>query len=242
MDLVGYITKVCEETLGYQTKDNQNWFDDNDNNQRSDRQEMSCLYGMSKPLKLPHTRKAKNKRLRVDVQRQIRNIKNQWWIAKAAEIQEFTDNHRTRDFFTATRVIYGPMCRHTASLRPKDDSTLVKDKEGILNLWQEHFFELLNRNSRVEPDTIYRIPQTLIRTELDELPLLEEVRKAIVQMKNKASGSDGILSEIYKHGGEILTHHLHHLLTHHLHHLFQKIWNIEEIPSGFKGCHDRHHL
>ena len=137
------------------------------------------------------------------------------------------ENHMTRGFFTATRAIYGPMRRHTAPLRSKRWLHFVKDKEDILNRWQEHFSELLNRDSRVEPDTIYNIPQTPIRTELDELPLLEEVRKAIAQMKNnKASGSDDIPSEIYKHGGEILTHHLHHL--------FQKIWNTEETPKDLK--------
>ena len=121
------------------------------------------------------------------------------------------------------------MCRHSAPLRSTGGSHLVKDKEGILHRWQEHFSELLNRDSRVEPATIYSIPQTLIRAELDELLLLEEVCKAIFQMKNnKASGSDGILSEIHKHGGEISTHHLHHL--------FLKIWNNEEIPQDLKDA------
>ena len=38
---------------------------------------------------------------------------------------------------------------------------------------------------------------------------------------NKATGSGGIPSEVYKHGGEILAHHLHDLIL--------KIWNAEEI-------------
>ena len=70
---------------------------------------------------------------------------------------------------------------------------------------------------------------TPIRTELGELPFIEQVRKAIVQMtNNKASSSDGIPSEIYKHGGEILIHHLHQI--------FLKIWNIEEIPQDLNDA------
>ena len=133
---------------------------------------------------------------------------------------EVTDNHRTRDFTATYAQIY-------RALRSKYGSILVKDKKGILNRSQEHFSELLSRDSRVEPDTIYIIPQTPIRTELDELPLLEEVWKAIFQMKNnKASGTDGIPSEIYKHAGEILIDHPHQL--------FLKIWNTEEIPQDLK--------
>ena len=42
--------------------------------------------------------------------------------------------------------------------------------------------------------------------------ILEEVRKAIKQKKNnKASGNDFISSEAYKHGGEIIAHHLHNI-------------------------------
>ena len=85
----------------------------------------------------------------------------------------------------------------------------VKVKEGVLNRWQEHFSELRNRDSRLEPDAFYIIPQTPIRNEHDEL---EEGRKSITYTKNnKASGSDVIQREIYKHVGEILAHHLHNL-------------------------------
>ena len=128
------------------------------------------------------------------------------------------------EFFT--RAIYEPMRIHTVPLRSKDGFPLVKDKEGSLNHWQGYFSELLSRDSRVTPDTIYGIPQTPNRTEFNKLPFLEEVHKAIVQMKNKASGSDGIPSKIYKHGGEILTLHVYHL--------FLKIWNTEEICQDLK--------
>ena len=71
------------------------------------------------------------------------------------------------------------MRRKTAPLYSIDGSTLVTDMEDILNLWQEHFSELLNRESRVELETIDNVLQTLVRTELDDQPLLEDVQKAI---------------------------------------------------------------
>ena len=39
--------------------------------------------------------------------------------------------------------------------------TLIKDKEGILCRWKEHFTDLLNRDSHVEPDSLDNVPQFL---------------------------------------------------------------------------------
>ena len=75
--------------------------------------------------------KAKYHRLRADIQREIRNTKDKWWIDKAAEIQGYADSHMSREFYSATRTIYGPTQRQTAPLRSKDGTTLIKDKKGI---------------------------------------------------------------------------------------------------------------
>ena len=45
---------------------------------------------------------------------------------------------------------------------------------------------------------------------------------------NKSPGADSVLDEIYKHGGENLTNHLHQLFT--------KIWNEESVPHDFKDA------
>ena len=150
-------------------------------------------------------------------------------IDKAAEIQGYADNHMSREFYAATRTIYGPTHRHTAPLRSKDGTTLIKDKEGILCRWKEHFSDLLNRDSHVQPDSLDNVPAVLVREELDDVIHIEEVRKTVKQMKcSKASGGDGIPAEVYKHGGTVLVRHLHRL--------FLKIWTIEEVPQDLKDA------
>ena len=135
----------------------------------------------------------------------------------------------SREFYAATRTIYGPTQRHTAPLRSKDGTTLIKDKEGILCRWKEHFNDLLNRDSHVEADSFDNVPSVPVREELDDVIHIEEVRKAVKQMKcNKASGGDGIPAEVYKHGGTTLVHHLHRL--------FLKIWDNEEVPQELKDA------
>ena len=64
---------------------------------------------------------------------------------------------------------------------------------------------------------------------LADPPTIEEVARAISQMSsNKSPGADSVPAEIYKHGGENLTSHLHQLFT--------KIWNEESVPQDFKDA------
>ena len=92
-----------------------------------------------------------------------------------------------------------------------------------------HFNDLLNCNSHVEADSFDNIPSVPVREELDDVIHIEEVRKAVKQMKcNKASGGDDIPAEVYKHGGTTLVYHLHRL--------FLKIWDNEEVPQVLKDA------
>ena len=55
----------------------------------------------------------------------------------------------------------------------------------------------------MEADSFDNVPSVPVREELDDVIHIEEVRKAVKQMKcNKASGGDGIPAEVYKHGGD----------------------------------------
>ena len=81
----------------------------------------------------------------------------------------------------------------------------------------------------MEDDSFDNVPSVPVREELDDVIHIEEVRKAVKQMKcNKASGGDGIPDEVYKHGGTTLVHHLHRL--------FLKIWDNEEVPQELKDA------
>ena len=57
--------------------------------------------------------------------------------------------------------------------------------------------ELLNRNSHVEADSIDNVPAITVGAQLDDVLHIEEVRRAVKQMKcNKASGGNGINAEL----------------------------------------------
>ena len=91
-------------------------------------------------------------------------------------MQGYADSNMSREFYSATRTIYGPTQRHTAPPKSKDGTTLIKDKEGIPCRWKEHFNDLLNRDSHVEADSFDNVPSVPVREELDDVIHIEEVR------------------------------------------------------------------
>ncbi|XP_062834399.1 uncharacterized protein LOC134298378 [Anolis carolinensis] len=222
------IITACEETIGYQTKKHQDWFDDND-------KEIQQLIDSKR--KAFHTWQrdtncAAKKKIyasaKAEVQRRTRELKNIWWTKKAEEIQHLADTHDSQGFFKATKIIYGPR-NHRSSLRSSDGPTVLKDKTSIAPHWEEHYQNLLNRSSNVAEETLSQILQQQTRDELAALPSLEEVSNAISQQKNnKASGPDGIPAEIFKEGGPELIQQLHQLI--------EKVWMTEKIPADFKDA------
>ncbi|XP_043921714.1 cyclic nucleotide-gated cation channel beta-3 [Protopterus annectens] len=112
----------------------------------------------------------------------------------------------------------------------------VKDKQGKtinsiehqLKRWVEHFEELLNRPSPLNPPIIEPANEDLSIN--FEKPSKEEIRKAIIQMKNgKVAGPDNILAEALK--ADLNTS------VEMLYPLFERIWAEETVPSEWKESH-----
>ena len=99
------------------------------------------------------------------------------------------DRNDMKSFFSTTRTLYGPSSQGPAPLRNKEGTRILKSETEILNRWQEHFQELLNRNPVVDDNVLDEIPQQPIDVSLDNIPTLDEVTSAISNMKNnKAPG------------------------------------------------------
>ena len=126
------LTDACKKAFGFKTKRHQDWLNENDKYIKRMTESKRQAFSDWQNHRHCNVRKAKCQILRADVQREIRNIKGKWWIDKADEIQGYADNHMSREFYAATRTIYGPTQRHTAPIRSKDGTTIIKEKEGIL--------------------------------------------------------------------------------------------------------------
>ena len=57
----------------------------------------------------------------------------------AERAQRYADIGDMRAFYEALKAVYGPSHQIQAPLRSSDGSTLLTDKEAILQRWSEHF-------------------------------------------------------------------------------------------------------
>jgi Reverse transcriptase (RNA-dependent DNA polymerase) len=108
-----------------------------------------------------------------------------------------------------------------------DGHTLIDGTDDIMKRWREHFSLLLNREIPLNGYLPTNVPLSDEQLELENEITIEEVEKAIKQMKNrKAAGIDGIQAEIYKYGGETIIKWLHRVIL--------TSWNSEEIPEDWR--------
>ena len=218
------IKDTCTETIGLSVYKHVDWFDGNNKEimklTEQTRQALTDYLNNN----TSEIKKKKHRRLKAKVQTETRSMKNIWWINKSKEMQGYVDKNDMKNFFSATRKVYGPNMHGPAPLRSKDGTQILKSELEILHRWKEHFQELLNRDTVVDVDVLALIPQQPIDNTLDRIPSLEEVKSAIFNLKNdKAPGIDGIPAEVFKSGGPTLHSHFHQFLV--------KLWTNEEIPS-----------
>jgi len=177
------------------------------------------------------TRQATNKlkAAKAQLQTAIRKMKNNWWLDKAAELQDFADAGNSKAFFDGLKAVYGPRQSGSNPVLSADGSQLHYTPSDILSRWREHFQGLLNRPSTVDNSAISRLNQHPTRSDLDIPPTEAELTLALKLLSNgKAPGADGIPAEVFKKGG----HALHHELLV----LFQTYWEAGNLPQDFRDA------
>ncbi|BHF59232.1 hypothetical protein SprV_0100218900 [Sparganum proliferum] len=91
--------------------------------------------------------------------------------------------------------------RTACTVPTADESILITEKTQILQRWTEHFRGVLSNPSTISDAVIDRLPQVETNVDLDLLPSLHDIIRAVKQLYiGKAPGSDAITAEIYKHG------------------------------------------
>ena len=104
-------------------------------------------------------------------------MQNDWWTGLAERTQRYADMGDMRAFYEALKAVYGPSHQIQAPLRSSDGSTLLTDKEAILQRWSEHFEGLFSDRRTVRESSLAKIPQVDVKLELGDPPTREEIRK-----------------------------------------------------------------
>ena len=73
------------------------------------------------------------------LQAKLRTMQNDWWTGLAKRTQCYADIGDMRAFYEALKAVYGRSHQIQAPLHSLDGSTLLTDKEAILQCWSEHF-------------------------------------------------------------------------------------------------------
>lgn len=140
-------------------------------------------------------------------------MQDSWWASKADEVQRYADINNSKQIFSLIKAVYSPPKLTSSPLLSADGKTLLKDKSSILDRWREHFTNLLNRPSAVDPVALDLIPQKP-PLDLDLRPSLEEIKKSIRQTSaGNASGMDGIPIELDNTAGPETLDAFHNILS-----------------------------
>lgn len=133
--------------------------------------------------------------------------------------------HRTCEVYKLVKNINKKWQPKQTAIKNKDGK-IVMDKEETKKRWTEYCSELYqntepeNKELLEELDKISPPP----RDDEEDNILLEEVERAIKHLKNnKSPGSDGIIGEMIKAGGENLAIEIHELC--------RQIWKEGKIPE-----------
>jgi len=179
------------ETLGFATSKHKEWFDDQDTEAQGLLDVMHSTHLAWMRDKNCLVKKMAYTQARQKAQLRLREMKNQWWNNKAAELQAAADRHDTKTFFHGLKAAYGPREAGSAPVKSLHAVTLT-DRTKILERWKVLFETVLNQSSSFDVNVLSEIPQWPLASRLDEVPTRAEIQKAINQISNgKAPGTDG---------------------------------------------------
>lgn len=224
------VYSAASDVLGKPTRKHADWFDESNEEIMELINEKNMLFHKTLAGGCTRTTKNKYKSVKSELQKKLRQMKNDWWAKKAAGIQSLADQNDSKAFFASLKEVYGPKGACLDPVKSIDGSVLHTDKNKIMERWREHFNFLLNPETTVDDDVVSNIPQLPVRYHMDAPPTGEELDKAIKRTKcGKAAGPDGIPPEVWKYGGPALRNQLLQL--------FCNIWSTTaEVPQDFKDA------
>ena len=130
---------------------------------------------------------------RNELQRRIREIKNDWVIQKANDAERFFREKNHREFYATLSQVYGPTTKRSHAIQDKN-GTLLTDQEKVKDGWVEHFTDLLNISNDIDELVLDELTQLPIDESLDEPITEKEIDTALKNTKlGKNPGPDGTL-------------------------------------------------
>ena len=190
---------AAAESLGYPRRVNADWLLGNNRAAFQER-----LSNPRSQTAIQHHTQTKSK-----LQRELRQVEDSWWNAKADEVQALSDRGDSSGVFLSLKSNYGPRRPSSSPVLAAVGNTLLTSKPDILSRWKDYYATLLNRPTEINDQILESIQQCPIRDELEKFLTKREIEQAIASTaNNKAARLDGIPAEVHKHGGDTLVANL----------------------------------
>ena len=144
------------------------------------------------------------------------------WMERIAEDAETAaQKQHVKTLYTITKTLSNEKPKRIAAICDKQGKTL-QDKVSKNRRWLEHFKEVLNRESPINPISEEDIIPTVVIEEIDvSTPLESEIKEVFKNLKSgKASGVDRIPTEFLQVDIEFATKVV--------------IWTEERVPNRWK--------
>ena len=161
------------------------------------------------------------KRLKAIVQREARKDKDKHWEEKCNTINDLFKKN-SNNTMNEIKKLTKHRTNKPDSVKDKNGK-ILHEKQDICNRWKEYISELYSETSH--PDV--SLNSTVDHSELEPDILIDEVREAIKNLKNKkAPGEDGVVSEMLKASGETGVNLMHRICC--------LIWKERKWPASWK--------
>jgi len=154
----------------------------------------------------------------------IRNKKKTCMKNVTESTEEYQKHNNTRKMFQRANQ-FKKGYQHKFSIIRNEKGELVMNTKEKAEIWKEYFDKLLNTEEPRELITKGNKEISEVEVELKELTI-ENVKKAIRNLKNEVAGTDAIHPELIKYGGYKLLNRMYELV--------RQIWVEERIPEEWK--------
>ena len=112
--------KASFDSVGTTKRRHQEWFDENEKRIQSLLENKRVLHQMTLTQNSTEDAKSRYRDACHEVQAKLRVMKDEWWDAKATEVQGVADRHEEKEFYTALKEVYGPIHSATVPLKSSD--------------------------------------------------------------------------------------------------------------------------
>jgi hypothetical protein len=137
---------------------------------------------------------------RKNLKRVLMQAKNDW-IQKKCSVLNSSAQRGTGEAWKAVLNLRSGLSKTTPSnVKPmkKSDGTVCTTPEENAEVFRKHFEQLYGRKPEYDPTVLDDLPQHPVANDCDHLPTDDEIRKAVMLLKNTGPGDTGICASVWK--------------------------------------------